>query len=146
MWYIKTIVREWLIYPWQRIKRGYSDRDLWDLGGFYLEVMSDSLKAFEEKVDGYPATEESLEAWRQKLMQMREGIELKRQWSEDFLQLMDKPFQELYQAYYEDRRFMENSFWNQQRSEAVEAKRNEVNKKFKKSIELMVEHWDALWS
>lgn len=39
---------------WQRATKGYCDRDLWDLGHFYLEIFEGSLQAFKNNLHGTP--------------------------------------------------------------------------------------------
>lgn len=53
--------RRWFVYPIQRIKRGWSDQDVWSLHDYLEEVLIGSLRHLAKYNNGHPMsmTEES---------------------------------------------------------------------------------------
>lgn len=67
-WWCKTFI--------QRGRRGYGDRDLWDLFSYHTRVMSGALKQFRSQLHGYPADMASDEEWIDKINQMIAGFDI----------------------------------------------------------------------
>jgi hypothetical protein len=89
-------------YAWQRITKGYSDWDLWDLDVFYQYLFSNSINEFSDNTMGYPGNTEfpTFEDWQNYLKQMsflfKESIEgeesLKNEyWDEYCAKILDDP-------------------------------------------------------
>lgn len=51
------------LYAYQRLRRGYSDKDLWNAGTYQLELMSNILKEFAWNHAGEPADYENPSNW-----------------------------------------------------------------------------------
>jgi len=58
----------------QRGKRGYSDRDLWDLGSYISEVMTKALDDFDKTRHTYLGTMTE-EQWSETLKEMEAGFQ-----------------------------------------------------------------------
>lgn len=41
-------------YSWQRITKGYCDKDLWNIDGWFMDIMPNMLQQFKEKRHGSP--------------------------------------------------------------------------------------------
>lgn len=41
-------------WAYQRIKKGYCDQDMWDLGDYYIVLMHNSIKEFADNTNSYP--------------------------------------------------------------------------------------------
>ena len=54
-------------YAWQRMLYGYSYSDVVDADYFFLNTMANVLEDLKNTTNGYPATEESFESWKEKL-------------------------------------------------------------------------------
>lgn len=154
---VKAWYKERFMYPNQRGKRGFSDQDLWNLGDFYVEVILESLKEFIKKVDGYPVTMESHEQWINTLQEIVKGLELKKRWDQDFLKEMSQEFQEEFLEHgrlhretnvkaFLTKTHIPTGFWTNKRLEEFKIREQQVRKGFRKAMEQLVEHWDALWS
>lgn len=61
-WYLYEIK-----YAWQRMLYGYSYSDVVDADYFFLNTMANVLEDLKNTTNGYPATEESFESWKEKL-------------------------------------------------------------------------------
>ena len=61
-WYLYEIK-----YAWQRMLYGYSCSDVVDADYFFLNTMANVLEDLKNTTNGYPATEESFESWKEKL-------------------------------------------------------------------------------
>ena len=61
-WYLYEIK-----YAWQRMLYGYSYMDVVDTDYFFLNTMANVLEDLKNTTNGYPATEESFESWKEKL-------------------------------------------------------------------------------
>ena len=61
-WYLYEIK-----YAWQRMLYGYSYSDIVDVDYFFLNTMANVLEDLKNTTNGYPATEESFESWKEKL-------------------------------------------------------------------------------
>lgn len=46
----------WLKHAYQRVKKGYSYRDLWNIDFWFLKIMPNMLEDFTKDLYGYPAT------------------------------------------------------------------------------------------
>lgn len=65
-------------YAWQRITRGYSDADTWDLNTYYLYLFHDTLNYLADHHYGYPGNDEfpKDEDWIDYLKTMANKFEL----------------------------------------------------------------------
>ena len=61
-WYLYEIK-----YAWQRMLYGYSYSDVVNADYFFLNTMANVLEDLKNTTNGYPATEESFESWKEKL-------------------------------------------------------------------------------
>lgn len=50
-------------WGWQRVTKGYSDCDTWNLDAYYSNMMIASLSQFRAEVQGYPGYMDSIEEW-----------------------------------------------------------------------------------
>jgi hypothetical protein len=63
-------------YAWQRLMRGYSDADLWDLGNVICKFVQPRLRAFIKKAGhSYPAGLKSIDEWKYILKEMEWAID-----------------------------------------------------------------------
>lgn len=67
-WYIKQ--------KWQKLTRGYSDEELWNLDGTICKWLLPRLKTFKEKTIGYPPTLSSPKEWNGILEKIILALEL----------------------------------------------------------------------
>ncbi len=67
-WYIKQ--------KWQKLTRGYSDEELWNLDSTICEWLLPRLKAFKEKTIGYPHDFNSFDEWKETIQKMINAFEL----------------------------------------------------------------------
>ena len=51
-------------YAWQRATKGYSDWDIWDLGTYYSDIISNSMAQFADEADGRMKYDEWIEKIR----------------------------------------------------------------------------------
>lgn len=52
-------------YSYQRITKGYCDKDLWDLSSYYLKLLSSTLNEFSNITEGWPDQKfSSFEDWQ----------------------------------------------------------------------------------
>jgi hypothetical protein len=65
----------------QRMKRGYSDSDAWNMCDYLLDIIPPMLEQFKDG-DSYPAILDSAEEWNTKLDEMIEGFEAGKRYSE----------------------------------------------------------------
>ena len=61
-WYLYEIK-----YAWQRMLYGYSYSDVVDADYWFVSTMANVLEDLKNTTNGYPATEESFESWKEKL-------------------------------------------------------------------------------
>lgn len=61
---------------WQKLTRGYSDEELWNLDSTICEWLLPRLKTFKEKTIGYPPTLNSLKEWKDILEKIILALEL----------------------------------------------------------------------
>lgn len=61
-WYLYEIK-----YAWQRMLYGYSYSDVVDADYWLVSTMANVLEDLKNTTNGYPATEESFESWKEKL-------------------------------------------------------------------------------
>ena len=61
-WYLYEIK-----YAWQRMLYGYSYSDVVDVDYWFVSTMANVLEDLKNTTNGYPATEESFESWKEKL-------------------------------------------------------------------------------
>ena len=67
-WYIKQ--------KWQKLTRGYSDEELWNLDSTICKWLLPRLKTFKEKTIGFPPTLNSPEEWGDILEKIILALEL----------------------------------------------------------------------
>lgn len=127
-YYASTIIsklryayRQLTIWTPQRLKRGFDDRDLWNLDAtiitFIVKFLEPRLKAFREmKSWGYPAYLESQEEWQSILQEILDGFKL----------------------------IEENGSTHLSIADSLEVQR-EQEAKMQRSIELFSKHWTNLW-
>lgn len=53
-----------LKYAYQRVTRGYSDEDTWDLGAYYKRLLFGSLSTFRDGLDSFPSDYSFLDQWK----------------------------------------------------------------------------------
>lgn len=68
-----------ILWWWQKLTRGWSDRDLWNLDDTLAQWLLPRLKAFQKKTFGHPYGFESEEEWKAAIGEMIWAIE--RRWS-----------------------------------------------------------------
>lgn len=66
---------------YQRAKRGYSDRDLWNFDAYLMDVITNGLTDFRNsKLHGHPVDVESIEDWQKEIdtivEKLQSGVEL----------------------------------------------------------------------
>lgn len=61
---------------WQKLTRGYSDEELWNLDSTICEWLLPRLKTFKEKTIGYPPTLNSPKEWNEILEKIILALEL----------------------------------------------------------------------
>ena len=64
-------------YAWQRARRGYSDRDLWDLSSYLANILVPGLTALRDNNTGFPAGL-TQKQWKKELDIMIRGFEAHR--------------------------------------------------------------------
>lgn len=93
---------------WQRITRGYSDVDVWNLDAWLLAVLPPMLLALaNDECGAYPGTEpfDTLEKWQQWLCKMAMNLEsLQEDWTETKNEYADEFFKHL-----EERRYVQET-------------------------------------
>ena len=52
-------------WVWQRITRGYSDKDLWSFDDTIAKFMLPRLKEFKKHIYGYPSCLKSIDKWKE---------------------------------------------------------------------------------
>lgn len=70
---------------WQRIVKGYANRDVWDLDHYWLDILSHELRFLAENGSAYPGTEpfETPEKWHQWLNGIADRLDaLQEDWAE----------------------------------------------------------------
>ena len=53
-WKLPRFVFENIKYSWQRITKGYCDKDLWNIDGWFMDIMPNMLQQFKENRNGSP--------------------------------------------------------------------------------------------
>lgn len=67
-WYIKQ--------KWQKLTRGFTDEELWNLDCTFIKWIIPRLKVFKEKTIGYPPDINSLEEWKEIIQKMIDAFEI----------------------------------------------------------------------
>lgn len=62
-------------HAYQRITRGYSDRDLWSFDSYLCEMIPKGLRQLKKNSNSYPANLKSFDEWQGILDTMIEGFE-----------------------------------------------------------------------
>ena len=79
---VKHLVKRFTVYPWQRVRRGYSDADLWSLDAYLARILAPALRDLSRKPAYVPlnaeyafddAADETY--WTQLLNEMADGFE-----------------------------------------------------------------------
>jgi len=73
-WKIKEFFRE-IKYFFQRGKRGYSDRDLWDIGEYLSTIVPPMMRDLKDNGSGYPVKIGSRKKWEEILEDIAKGFE-----------------------------------------------------------------------
>ena len=97
-------------YFFQKIFRGFSDQETWNLDTGILEYVYPRLKRYKEIAFGWPTDFESEEEWKEVLDKIILWIEYqidKRDWLEDF-----KENGVEYSKYYEEGLNLFNKYWS----------------------------------
>jgi hypothetical protein len=70
---------------YQRAKKGYSSRDVWNMNSYLISIIIPMLKELKEGKLGYPGTEgaKTPEEWEQRLDEMIEGFEAGKRFIDD---------------------------------------------------------------
>ena len=53
-WKLPRFVFGNMKYSWQRITKGYCDKDLWNIDGWFMDIMPNMLRQFKENRHGSP--------------------------------------------------------------------------------------------
>ena len=69
----------WLKMKYQKLTRGFTDEELWNLDCAFVDWIVPRLKVFKEKTKGYPADVGSPEEWDKILDKIIEAFELYKQ-------------------------------------------------------------------
>lgn len=69
-------IRWWIKSKYQKLTRGYSDDELWNLDATFVDWILPRLKTFKEHNIGYPIGFSSKEEWDAELETMIEAFEL----------------------------------------------------------------------
>ena len=77
-WYLKQ--------KYQKVTRGFSDEELWNLDYHFCKWLVPRLKAFKEKTQGYPPNLKTPEEWEEILQKMIDGFEI---YTSDFENIED---------------------------------------------------------
>lgn len=88
-WYKQS--RRFIKHKWQRMTRGYSDGDLWNLNSYLAETILEALNDYRARSVGTPLTdvENPFEAWNEKLDKMIIAFMFADDISKDRLQFVD---------------------------------------------------------
>lgn len=68
-------IKWWINNKYQKLTRGYSDEELWNLDSTFIEWILPRLKTFKEKNCGYPIEMSSKEEWDEELETMIQAFE-----------------------------------------------------------------------
>ncbi len=68
-------IKSWIKKKYQKLTRGYSDEELWNLDATIAEWIVPRLKTFKEKNCGYPIGVSSKEEWDEELETMIQAFE-----------------------------------------------------------------------
>lgn len=68
-------IKWWIKNKYQKLTRGYSDEELWNLDVTIAEWIVPRLKTFKEKKCGYPIGVSSKEEWDEELQTMIQAFE-----------------------------------------------------------------------
>lgn len=91
---IKDIFRH-IKWSWQRITKGYSERDLFDLDYYYANLFSGTLKDFAKGLHSYPGPEISYDEWRDALCDTADKFEKCHNY--DFFTTTTNNYEEIYE-------------------------------------------------
>lgn len=69
-------------FAYQRITRGYCDRDVWDLDHYYSELFYQTINKLAEETYTYPA-EYTFEGWQDYLREMAQHFKNSQEWNEN---------------------------------------------------------------
>jgi len=116
-----TMLKRQLKYFFQRITRGFSDKQCWDLDAIFAKFIIPRLKRMKEVGHSYPISFNSYAEWCQIVDEMI--------WSFEFV-LTDYGSNDFY--------LTSRSLW--------ETKQKERMKKFNKGMALFAKHYNCLWS
>ena len=72
-------------YAWQRATKGYSDWDIWDLGTYYSDIISNSMTQFANETDGYPYGM-SYDEWVEKIRLIAHKIKASNEYEDKYLE------------------------------------------------------------
>ena len=61
---------------WQKLIRGYSDEELWNLDSTFCKWMIPRLKTFKEKTCGFPVDLNNIDEWKEIIQKMIDAFEL----------------------------------------------------------------------
>lgn len=67
-WYIKQ--------KWQKLTRGYSDEELWNLDCTICKWVLPRLKSFKKQTKGYPHGFNNIEEWKEVIQKMIDAFEI----------------------------------------------------------------------
>ena len=141
-WYLYEIK-----YAWQRMLYGYSYSDVVDADYWFVSTMANVLEDLKNTTNGYPATEESFESWKEKLgyivFCLREADSdtcSKNQNFDDFEFLMPKEYNKL-----TDKEKME---YNKKKNEIL--KKEDAIESYRRdmamiALDLIKENYGKLW-
>lgn len=137
-WYKQS--RRFIKHKWQRMRRGYSYRDLWSLHGYLAETILESLKDYRAMNRGTPLTDQEnpFEAWDKILDKMIIAFMYADDISKDRLQFVDPEdvTDERYKERYQD--LVE-----------IYGKKNVMTREeveyMREGMELFVRYFFALW-
>lgn len=67
-WYLKQ--------KWQKLTRGYSDEELWNLDSTICKWILPRLKSFKKQTIGYPHDFNDIEEWKETIQKMIDAFEI----------------------------------------------------------------------
>lgn len=133
-------------YAWQRATKGYCDADLWNLDGFYGQLLINSLTEFNKKRHGYPGTitdEEWDKILNEIIHHLKEGMPDSHEncyWDELSLGLEDQGTG-IYTPVSDEKYEKLRTLWMQEETRITELEAEEA----KKGLELLGKWWHHLW-
>lgn len=83
VWLGARIEEKWnsLRYRCQRVKKGYSDRDVWEMRDWFIQTAKPMLREMSAKAYNYPE-EAGEEQWREILLEMADLLEIMDVWDD----------------------------------------------------------------